>query len=72
MFSLAFGGQKQAGQHTVRIGSFSGAGAEADFSKNNHIPEGLFGLIISWLNTGVSEKSKEAIGFFIRIDQPLP
>ena len=72
MFSLALGGQKQTGQHAVRIGSFSGASTETDFSKNNHVPEGLFGLIIGWLNTGVSKKSKEAVVFFIRIDQSEP
>ena len=69
MFSLAFGCQKQAWQHTVRIGSFSRAGAEADFSKNNHISEGLFGLIIGWLNTGKSKEGKEAVVFFLRVEQ---
>ena len=66
---LALGGQQQTGQHTVRIRAIGGAGAEADFSKNNHISEGLFGLIIGWLNTGKSKEGKEAVVFFFRVEQ---
>jgi len=45
----------------VRIRSFDGASTEADFSENSHVPEGLFGLIIGWLNIGVFEKSERSL-----------
>jgi len=49
----------------VRIRCFDGASAEADFSENKHVSEGLFGLIIRWLNTGVLKKNKQATVCFI-------
>ena len=64
MFALAFGGQKQTGQHTVGMGAVMRAGAEADFSKDHHVAQGLFGLVISGWNVWVFQKGKEAIVFF--------
>ena len=58
MLPLAFSDQQQTGQHTVRIGAFGGAGAEADFSEDHQVAKGLFGLVVGGLNIGVFKECK--------------
>ncbi len=69
MFSLTFGRHQKAGQHAMGIRALGRAGAEANFSKNHHISQRLFGLIIGGLNIRVFEESKQAIVFLIGVEQ---
>ena len=49
--------------------SLSRAGTEANFSKNHHISQQLFGLIIGGLNIRIFEESKQALVFLFGVEQ---
>ena len=71
MLALAPGGHQQAGQHTVGVGALMRAGAKTNFSKDHQVAQGLFGLVVGGLNIGVFEESKQALIFFLGIEQSV-
>jgi hypothetical protein len=53
----------------VGVGTVAGAGAEADFSENHHIPQRPFGLIVGELSIRLFEEGKQLMVFLLGIEQ---
>ena len=53
-------------------GTFIGASAEADFSEDNDMSQGLFGLVVCGLYIGMFQECKKPVILSIRVEQSLP
>jgi hypothetical protein len=69
--ALALSGQQKTGQNAMGVGTAAGAGAHADFSKDDHAAQGAFGLVVGGLQIGVFQKGEQARFILVGVGQPV-
>ena len=63
MMPLPFGGGADAGEDGMGFGSFLRSRAEGELPEDDEEANGLLGVVVGVLNTGVHEEREEPVSF---------